>query len=52
MQIAVTTTADSGAGSLRAAMESANAESGSRILFEIDGTLPVITPLSPLPTSN
>ena len=47
----VTTNADSGAGSLRQAILSANASAGSNtIKFQISGTPPfTITPLTPLP---
>ncbi|GEM_PF-2797633 len=46
----VTNTNDSGAGSLRAAIEGANADPGSTIEFAIPGGgVQTITPLSPLP---
>lgn len=48
VDIAVTTDADSGAGSLREAFT--NAASGDRIVFDIGAALPTITLLSDLPT--
>jgi hypothetical protein len=51
VSLVVTNTADSGAGSLRAALNSANLESGSTITFNIPGAGPfVILPTSALPT--
>jgi hypothetical protein len=48
--IAVTNINDSGTGSLREAINSANANLGDTIIFSISGTPPyTITPLSPLP---
>ncbi len=46
----VTTTADSGAGSLRVVIGNANADPGSTITFDIPGSgVQTITPASPLP---
>ena len=45
----VTNTADSGPGSLREALESANASSGTdTIIFEVDGTILLASPLPPV----
>lgn len=49
--IAVSTTADSGAGSLRAAIEFANTRPGTTIVFAIPGNgVHTIAPATPLPT--
>lgn len=44
----VTNLNDSGAGSLRAALQSANSDPGSVITFSVAGTIPVVTPLPDL----